>query len=123
MTATRARFQYSQLDNTTIKSKAMKAIKSELGKISFNITEDNVLDHPIAYTFMYVQWEANEVISDELIRNLSLTFATIAVVSLLLVANIQVKSSQCSVANNFNFNFKTYLATLSKHLMTESLGI
>merc|ERR1711983_729424 len=90
LTATRARFQYSQLDNTTIKSKAMKAIKSELGKISFNITEDDVLDHPIAYTFMYVQWEANEVISDELIRNLSLTFATIAVVSLLLVINLQV---------------------------------
>ena len=101
----------------------MKAIKSELGKISFNITEDNVLDHPIAYTFMYVQWEANEVISDELIRNLSLTFATIAVVSLLLVANIQVKSSQCSVATHSNFDFKTYLATLSKHLMSESLGI
>ena len=96
----------------------MKAIKSELGKISFNITEDNVLDHPIAYTFMYVQWEANEVISDELIRNLSLTFATIAVVSLLLVANIQVKSSQCSVsvANNFNLNFKTYFGNTVKTL-------
>ena len=68
----------------------MNSVKSELSRINLNTTEDNELPHPIAYTFMYVQWEANEVISAELIRNLSLTFATIAVVSLLLIANLQV---------------------------------
>ena len=72
----------------------MTSVKTELAKIVFNSSDDdtsNVQKHPIAYTLMYVQWEANEVISDELIRNLSLTFGTIAFVSLLLIANIQVK--------------------------------
>ena len=93
VTASRARFQHSSLENTTIKFQAMTSVKTELAKIVFNSSDDtsNVQKHPIAYTLMYVQWEANEVISDELIRNLSLTFGTIAFVSLLLIANIQVK--------------------------------
>ena len=91
VTASRARFQHSSLENTTIKFRAMTSVKTELAKIVFNSSDSNVQQHPIAYTLMYVQWEANEVISDELIRNLSLTFGTIAFVSLLLIANIQVK--------------------------------
>ena len=93
VTANRARFQHSSLENTSIKFQAMTSVKTELAKIVFNSSDDtsNVQQHPIAYTLMYVQWEANEVISDELIRNLSLTFGTIAFVSLLLIANIQVK--------------------------------
>ena len=93
VTANRARFQHSSLENTSIKFLAMTSVKTELAKIVFNSSDDtsNVQQHPIAYTLMYVQWEANEVISDELIRNLSLTFGTIAFVSLLLIANIQVK--------------------------------
>ena len=53
---------------------------SELGKITFDTANfHNNLQHPIAYTFMFIQWEANRVISHELIRNLSLTFGTIAI--------------------------------------------
>ena len=58
----------------------MDSMKSELGKISFDTSNsENDLQHPIAYTFMFIQWEANRVISHELIRNLSLTFGTIAI--------------------------------------------
>ena len=39
---------------------------------------------------MHLQWKANEVMSNELIRNLALNFATVAVVSLITIANIQV---------------------------------
>lgn len=45
---------------------------------------------PIVYSFAYIQWEANEIISSELIRNLSLTFAAIAIVTFLFIPNIQM---------------------------------
>merc|ERR1712141_225267 len=73
----------------------MGEIKDSMDQITFeqpnNIEDpDRFLKVPVPYAYMYIQWEANEVISAELIRNLSLTFATIAVVSLLLIANLQV---------------------------------
>ena len=88
----RAKYQYTKLDNSDIKTQAMDSMKSELGKISFDTepNNENGLKHPIAYTFMFIQWEAHRVMSHELIRNLSLTFATIAIVSLTLIANLQV---------------------------------
>ena len=73
--------------------------------------------HPVAYTFMYVQWEANrviqpfftqlykcasqnmygyvseiqhhfcQIIGKQLVRNMGLAFAVIALVSLLLIAD------------------------------------
>ena len=75
----RAKYQYSQLDNIDIKTKAMDTMKSKLRNITFDTNSENNLDHPIAYTFMFIQWEANRVISHELVRNLSLTFGTIAI--------------------------------------------
>ena len=75
----RAKYQYSQLDNIDIKTKAMDTMKSKLRNITFDTNSENNLNHPIAYTFMFIQWEANRVISHELVRNLSLTFGTIAI--------------------------------------------
>ena len=46
--------------------------------------------HPIPYTMMYVQWEANIIISKQLIRNLAFAFATIALVNLILIADLVV---------------------------------
>ena len=46
--------------------------------------------HPIPYTFMYTQWEANSIISKQLIRNLGLAGAMIALVTLLLIADLVV---------------------------------
>ena len=73
----------------------MQEIKDSMDQIKFeqpdNIDDpDRFLKVPVPYAYMYIQWEANRIISDESIRNLSLTFATIAVVSLLLIINLQV---------------------------------
>lgn len=98
ITASRARFQHNHLKNTAVKTKAMTEVKEGLNKIQLNSSkhfDGKFLESPIAYAFMYVQWEANEIISDELIRNLSITFATIAVVSILLIVNVQVSVSRC----------------------------
>ena len=48
---------------------------------------------------MYIQWEANEIISDELIRNLTLTFATIAIVSTIFIIDLRVshKTALCTM--------------------------
>jgi len=95
LTASRAKYQHYKLANTTIRTTAMQEIKDSMDQITFeqpnNIEDpDRFLKVPVPYAYMYIQWEANRIISDELIRNLSLTFATIAVVSLLLIINLQV---------------------------------
>lgn len=85
ITATRAKFQHNRMSNTTTRIKAMNQVKDDLNAIYF---ENGVT--PIAYAYMYMQWEANETISSELIRNLALTFTTILIVSLVLILNIQI---------------------------------
>lgn len=87
ITASRANFQHSELQNTTIQNIAMDQVKNEMSAVQFD-GED--FSTPIVYGFMYIQWEANKNIVSELIRNLVLTFATIVVVTLFLVANIRV---------------------------------
>ena len=58
--------------------------------LNITTTDDAFLASPVAYSYMYIQWEANETISHELIRNLGLTFATIAIVTIVLIMNLQV---------------------------------
>ena len=74
-------------------------MKTGLSEITFDISDQDMsasprsaslLDSPIAYCMMYIQWEANEIISDELIRNLTLTFATIAIVSTIFIIDLRV---------------------------------
>ena len=67
----------------------MGDVKDAMDSISFNDSQSDFL-HPIPYTMMYVQWEANIIISQQLIRNLGLAFGTIAVVNLVLIADIVV---------------------------------
>ena len=64
--------------------------KNSSQKSSQNSSSNEFLVSPVAYSYMYIQWEANETISHELIRNIGLTFATIAIVSLVLIMNLQV---------------------------------
>ena len=61
-------------------------------KSNENSSSNEFLVSPVAYSYMYIQWEANETISHELIRNIGLTFATIAIVSLVLIMNLQVST-------------------------------
>lgn len=58
--ASRATFQHWDLKNTTIRNKAMDAVKDAMNNITFQ-DEDSDFLHPIPYTMMYVQWEANIV--------------------------------------------------------------
>lgn len=88
ITAARAKFQHKRMENTTTRIKAMNQIRSGMSQIHFDT--DEFLNTPIPYAYIYTQWEANETISAELVRNLGLTFATIAIVSLILIMNVQV---------------------------------
>ena len=88
ITASRLNFQHGRLENTTVQNKAMDEIRDDiLAKITF---EGEKFTTPIAYSFMYVQWEANKTMSRELIRNLILTFLTIIATTFILIANVRV---------------------------------
>ena len=69
---------------------SQNSIEKSSEKSSKNSSSNEFLVSPVAYSYMYIQWEANETISHELIRNIGLTFATIAIVSLVLIMNLQV---------------------------------
>ena len=108
------------MPNTSSQNKAVKSIKDSLKSIQF--TGQN-FSSPIAYSFMYIQWEANEVsakrimmvgwywnfcnpvkifntskthftflqiMGEQLIRNLSLTFAIVIILTFIFVPNFQV---------------------------------
>ena len=87
ITASRMNFQHSELANTTVQNKAMEEIRALLSTVQF---QGESFKSPIPYSFFYVQWEANKIISKELIRNLSLTFVTIVLVTLVLIADVRV---------------------------------
>ena len=59
LTASRLNFQHGRLENTTVQNEAMDEIRLGLGEISFH--GEPGFQTPIAYSFMYVQWEANKV--------------------------------------------------------------
>ena len=82
--------QYSSQNSSQNSSKNSSENSSE--NASKNSSSSEFLVSPVAYSYMYIQWEANETISHELIRNIGLTFATIAIVSLVLIMNLQVST-------------------------------
>ena len=87
---------------------AMDSVKESMESLAL---PSEPFGNPVAYTFMYVQWEANrvlesfypfihygtmnhhrfilssQIIGKQLIRNMGLAFAVIALVSLLLIAD------------------------------------
>ena len=56
--ATRAKYQHGKLKNTQVKNTAMNEVKDRMRAIVF---EGEDFKNPIAYAFMYIQWEANIV--------------------------------------------------------------
>lgn len=58
--ASRARFQHFALKNSTVRNKAMDGVKDAMNEVYF---ADQSFHHPIPYTVMYVQWEANKVVN------------------------------------------------------------
>jgi len=89
ISATRATFQHNIMPDTPSQNKAVKSIKDSMKSIQF--TGQN-FPSPIAYSFMYIQWEANEIMGEQLIRNLSLTFAIVIILTFIFVPNFQVSA-------------------------------
>ena len=56
--ASRATFQHIQLDETSARKQAMDEMMNGLDEVYF---EGEDFEHPVVYSFMYVNWEANEV--------------------------------------------------------------
>lgn len=67
----------------------MRRMKEALAAVTFEGAE-GVGAHPVPRSRLYRQWEANDVISYELVRNLLLNFASVVLVSLLLLANLRI---------------------------------
>lgn len=82
----RARFHHLSLKNSSAKNTALKSITSLSDSIYFGDSAEPPI--PIVYTYIYVEWEANRVISNELIRNLGLTMAAVVGVTLILISDL-----------------------------------
>uniref|UniRef100_A0A0P5P9V2 Patched domain-containing protein n=1 Tax=Daphnia magna TaxID=35525 RepID=A0A0P5P9V2_9CRUS len=86
ITGSRARFHHLSLKNASAKNKALESITSLSNAIIFGDAAD--LSSPIIFTHSYIEWEANRVISSELIRNLCLTMAAVVSVTLILISDL-----------------------------------
>lgn len=56
--ASRASFEHIRLQNTSIQYDALTSVRDSFANIHF---EGEKFESPIAYSFMYVTWEANKV--------------------------------------------------------------
>ncbi len=59
VTASRVTYQHVYLANTTVQVAAMDKIKDGMNGITFPNVD---ISHPIPYSFLYMQWDANRVI-------------------------------------------------------------
>jgi len=85
-TGSRLSFHHISLRNATDKNTALASIRSLAEQINFGA--DANPPFPIAFTYIYVEWETNKVISNELIRNLCLTMGAVISVTLILIADL-----------------------------------
>jgi len=87
ITASRATFQHINLATTSVQNVAVKSVKDAMANITF---PDEEFKSPIAYCFTYVQWTANELMSNELVRNLSLNFGAVMALTIVFLPNPQL---------------------------------
>ncbi|PSN56234.1 hypothetical protein C0J52_00394, partial [Blattella germanica] len=83
ITASKIQIQHILMDTTTEQVKAMESIQEIIRSV--NLTTANI----VSFSPQYVSWTANKIIGEELLRNLGLTVCTVAVVTLLLIQNLQ----------------------------------
>ena len=77
------------MEGTLTKYRAMTSIKEQLKEIKFeNVPADYAT--PVVHSFGYLQWGANKLMVDELVRNLALTFGTVVIIVLLLIGDLRV---------------------------------
>ncbi|XP_058956472.2 patched domain-containing protein 3 isoform X1 [Pocillopora verrucosa] len=81
ITATRMRLTHKDMDSTQTEVKAMEDLREKVGEVF-----PDELAFP--YSFFYLGWETNKVISEELFRNMGLALMTVFLVTLLVLANL-----------------------------------
>lgn len=81
ITATRMGLTHKDMDSTQTEVKAMEDLRKKV---------EEVFPEELAfpYSFVYLGWETNKVISEELFRNMGLALMTVFLVTLLVLANL-----------------------------------
>ncbi|GLH15770.1 NPC intracellular cholesterol transporter 1 homolog 1b [Gryllus bimaculatus] len=85
ITAAQIPIQHIVMNTTAEQVKAMASIWDTIN--SLNLTKDG--KQLVAFSQEYVSWTANKIIGEELLRNLGLTIAAVAMVTLILIQNLQ----------------------------------
>lgn len=85
ITTTHLPIQYIMLNSTEQQLLAMSTVFDTLN--SLNLTKDQ---HAVAYSPDYIPWYTNKIVGEELLRNLGLSILAVAVVTLLLIQEIQI---------------------------------
>ncbi|XP_046405752.1 patched domain-containing protein 3-like [Ischnura elegans] len=85
ITASQIIIQHIHMNTTAEQVKAMQSIRDLIHSINFTTGPSRI----VAYSPEYVSWTANQVIGEELLRNLGLTILTVALVTILLIQNFQ----------------------------------
>lgn len=83
ITASQIPIQHILMNTTTEQVKAMESVREIIQDV--NISSENI----VSYSPEYVSWTANKIIGDELLRNLGLTISAVAIVTLILIQNLQ----------------------------------
>ncbi|XP_071449211.1 patched domain-containing protein 3-like [Hetaerina americana] len=85
ITASQIIIQHIHMNTTAEQVKAMQSIRDLIKSINFTTGPSRI----VAYSPEYVSWTANQVIGEELLRNLGLTIMTVALVTVLLIQNFK----------------------------------
>ncbi|XP_034243315.1 NPC intracellular cholesterol transporter 1-like isoform X2 [Thrips palmi] len=85
ITTTHLPIQYVMLNTTEQQLLAMSTVFDTLN--SLNLTKGQ---HAVAYSPDYIPWYTNKIVGEELLRNLGLSILAVAVVTLLLIQEIQI---------------------------------
>ncbi|KAF4533134.1 hypothetical protein B566_EDAN007945 [Ephemera danica] len=86
ITASQIPIQHIHMNTTAEQVQAMKSVRDLLNSI--NLTTGNT-SQMVAFSHEYISWTANQVIGEELARNLALTICAVAVVTIILIRNIR----------------------------------
>lgn len=79
-------FKHVLLNNAAVEIKAMDSVQEHI-QPGLTPSEQTAL-LPFVYSFVYISWETNKVISKELIRNISLAGLCVFIVTLFLLSNL-----------------------------------
>ncbi|KAJ4445678.1 hypothetical protein ANN_12362 [Periplaneta americana] len=83
ITASQILVQHILMNTTTEQVKAMESVQEIIRSANFSAGSI------VSFSPEYVSWTANKIIGEELLRNLGLTISAVAMVTLMLIQNLQ----------------------------------